>query len=300
MPDGEPPDLTVVVPSVNGWKDLDGALGALAAQRGAARLEVVVADRVGEPVRGPLRRLYAGVRLIEAAPDTSIPALRRLGFQAARAPVVGVIEDHVLVPPDWAERMLEAQRTGAPVVGGAVENAATGSLVDWSAFLCEYSQCLSPPAGPARWVTGNNVTYRRELLERFADRIAEDRWEDHLHAAMREAGITLLSRPDIVVQHRKHTTVAEYVAQRYLYARSFGALRVARAGALRRVAYGMAALALPAVLLARIVRRVWASGRHRRELVLSLPLLAVYVMAWAAGEVVGAWFGAGTSLSRVT
>lgn len=293
------PDLSVVVPSVSGWDDLERCLAALDAQQGA-RVEVIVADRVGDVVRAPLRTLYPSVRLIEAPARTTIPALRRLAFQEARADVVGVIEDHVLVPPDWAARMLAAHRDGAQVVGGAVENVATERLVDWSAFLCEYSQCLAPSPGPADWLTGNNVTYRRALLARFADRIAEDRWEGHLHDAMRQAGVTLLSRPDIVVGHRKHTTVGDYVSQRYLYARSFAASRVAHAGVARRAAYGLAALVLPPLLFARIVRRVWASGRHRRELAASVPLLAVYVLAWAVGDSAGAWFGAGDALARVT
>jgi len=145
------PELSVVVPSVNGWGDLEGCLGALAAQQGA-RIEVLVADRVGAAVRKPLRRAFPDVRLLEAEAGTTIPALRRMAFRAARADVVGVIEDHVLVPPDWVSRMLALHRAGHQVVGGAVANAATSTTVDWSAFLCEYSACLAPPTGPASWV----------------------------------------------------------------------------------------------------------------------------------------------------
>ena len=300
MQAGERPDLSVVVPSVNGWPDLEGCLAALARQTGGVRVEVVVADRVGDRVRTPLARQYPDAHLVTAPPATTIPALRRMGFQAAQGSVIGVIEDHVIVPPDWATRMLAAQREGAQVVGGSVTNAATGTIVDWAAFLCEYSHCLAPKAGPAAWVPGNNVTYRRELLERFADRIAEDRWEDHLHDAMREAGVTLLSRPEIAVGHKRHYGAREYAGQRYLYSRSYAGLRAAGTGSVRRAGYGLAAVALPPLLFARIVRRVWASGRYRDELLRSLPLIAVYVVAWAAGETAGAWFGAGDSLARVT
>ena len=293
-----PPDLTVIVPSVNKWSDLEGCLRALRAQQGA-RVDVIVADRIGAAMREPLRAQFPEVRLIEAPPDTTIPALRRMAFAAARAPVVGVIEDHVIVPPDWARRMLDAHAAGAQVVGGSVANAATANLVDWSAFLCEYSHCLEPAAGASTWLTGNNTTYRRELLERFAGVIAQEQWEGALHDAIREAGIELTSRPDIVVGHKRHYTVGEYVEQRYLYSRSYAGLRVAGAGAARRLAYGAAALALPPLLFGRVVSRVWRSGRHRGELVRSLPLLAVYVVGWALGETAGAWFGPGNALQRV-
>jgi hypothetical protein len=294
------PDLSVVVPSVNGWGDLEGCLRALAGQRNGIRLEVLVADRVGAPVRQKLRTEFPQVRLLEAQPGTSIPRLRAMAFEAAQAPVVGVIEDHVLVPPDWAERMLAAHRDGAAVVGGAVTNAATDSFVDVAAFLCEYSHCLAPPpAGPASWLTGNNVTYRRELLERGRAALAAEAWENVLHDALRADGVTLTSRPDIVVGHRKHFTVAEYAAQRFLYSRSYAGARVRGAGVPRRAAYGLAAFVLPPILLWRLVRNVRRSGRHQGELIRALPLLALWLTAWTAGEVTGYWFGAGDALGKV-
>jgi GT2 family glycosyltransferase len=293
------PDLSVVIPSVNGWDDLRDALAALAGQTGDGALEVIVVDRVGDSVRGPLRSDYPEVTLIEVAAAVPIPLMRAAGFAACRAGIVGVIEDHVIVPPDWAQRMLAAHEAGAVVVGGAVVNAACDRLVDWAAFLCEYSHCLEPPAGVAEWLTGNNVTYRRELLERFRATIEEGRWEDHLHGALRASGVPLLSRPDIVVGHKKHYSIRQYLQQRYLYARAFAGMRLEAAGRLRRMGYGGAALLLPGLLFYRIVSRVLAAQRHGRELIRSLPLLALFVSAWAAGEVVGSWRGPGDTLARV-
>lgn len=300
MPEPQPPELSVVVPSVNGWGDLDGCLAALHRQEGDVALEVIVVDRIGEPVRRWVRERYPTARLLEAPAGTPIPALRAHAFDVARAPVIGVIEDHVIVPPRWARQMLAMQREGAEVVGGAVENAAVDRLVDWAAFLCEYSHCLTPPkAGPAEWVTGNNVTYRRALLERFRHVIAEGRWEDHLHRALRDAGILLHSRPDICVGHKKHYTVGEYLYQRYLYARAYAGMRMDGASAVHRLVYGLAAFTLPPVLLYRIVSRVLKARRHRRELLASLPLLGVFVTSWAAGEVLGYWRGSGDALNKV-
>lgn len=293
-------EISVVVPSVNGWDDLGGCLAALQRQEGQVALEAIVVDRLGEEIRNRVRQHYPGATVIAAPPGTGIPAMRALAFGAAQAPIVGVIEDHVIVPPGWAGKMLDAHRQGAEAVGGTVANAAVGRRVDRAAFWCEYSQCLAPPpAGPAEWLTGNNVTYRRTLLERFHDVIAEGRWEDHLHRRLREAGIVLHSRPDIVVGHKKHYTAGEYVRQRYLYAKAYAGMRVAGAPAGRRFAYGLAAFVLPPLLLGRIVSRVFRTGGDRRELILSLPLLALFVTAWAAGEVAGYWRGGGDALGKV-
>lgn len=301
---GEPsparrPDLSVVVPSVNGWSDLEGCLHALAAQTGDLELEVLVVERVGSGVRGRLREAFPSVVLLEATESDTIPRMRARAFDAATADVVGVIEDHVIVPPDWASRMLEAHDAGATVVGGSVENAACERLVDWAAFLCEYSHCLTPPDGPADWLTGNNVTYRRALLDDFAAVIGEGRWENRLHDALRDGGVTLLSRPDIRIGHKKHYTVREYFSQRYLYARSYAGMRVEGQGVARRLAWGLSAFLLPPLLFVRTVRKVLGSGRHRSELARSLPLIGLFVTSWAAGEVVGYWAGAGDALRRV-
>lgn len=294
------PLLSVVVPSVNGIRDLRDCLATLAAEAARVPLEVLVVDRVGPALRAEVARQYPWVRVIVAARGTTIPELRAMAFSAASAPIVAVIEDHVHVPAGWATQMLAAQARGETVVGGSVQNGATERLVDWAAFLCEYSHLLPPqPDGPVPTITGNNTTYRRELLERFREAASSGRWEDHLHAVLRAHGVQLFSRPGIVVQHKRHYTVGEYAAQRYLYARSYAAARLIGRRGHVRFAYGAVSPLLLPLLLSRIVARAWSRPAYRRVLIRSLPLLVLFVTAWAAGELAGAWLGPGDALSRV-
>lgn len=297
--DAPVPELSIVVPSVNGFADLAGCLRALADGTTSVAHEVLVVDRLGAELRSAVRRDFPDARLVECPSGTTIPDMRALAFEAARAPAVAVIEDHVLVPAGWARRMLDALADSA-AVGGGVANAATGSIVDWAAFLCEYSHLLPPlPAGPVESIAGNNTIYRRDAVLAQRQALGHGQWEDHLHRALRRSGETLVCRPDIVVNHKKHYTFGEYFTQRYLYARSYAGARLGARSAALRLAYGAAALALPPVLFWRVVSRVYVRGAHRAELVQSLPLLAAFVCAWALGEAVGAWFGAGDALSRV-
>lgn len=297
-PAGEPVSVSVVVPSVNGWEYLGPCLEALGSQSGP-RPQVVVADRVGAEVRERVREAWPEVDLVEAEPDTSIPELRARAFHACEGDVVGVVEDHVLVPPDWTERMLRVHRAGARVVGGSVRNVARDRLVDRAAFLCEYSHCLEPPAaGPSERITGNNVTYRRELLQRFRPVVEEGAWEDRLHDALRADGVELVCRPEIRVDHRMHYSAPEYASQRFLYSRAHAAQRLSGRPGWVRAGYALATAGLPPVLLARIALRAWRAGRGGLFL-RSLPLQAVFVTCWAAGEAAGALFGDGGALSRV-
>jgi hypothetical protein len=296
-----PPALSVVIPSVNGWADLAGCLKALERQETPAAMELLVPERCGPAVRETIARHHPGVRVLPVAPGTSIPAMRALAFAAARAPTVAVLEDHVRVPPDWAGKVLEARAAGVRVIGGTVTNAATERLVDRAAFLCEYSQLAAPlEPGPATWLTGNNTAYDRSLLVELRELLAEGRWEDALHDALRARGVTLWCRPDLTAEHKKHYTVGGYLSQRFLFARAYAALRLRNTGWLRRLGRGLLAAGLPPVLLGRIVARVWRGKAHRRELVPSLPLLLLFVAGWGAGELVGAWFGEGNALARVT
>ena len=294
------PALSVVVPSVNGRQDLIGCLAALERQREDVDLEILVPDRCGPELRAEVRREFPAARIIEAAEGTTIPDLRAMAIAAANGRALAVIEDHVIVPPGWARSLLAELSGEDMVVGGAIENAATERLVDWAAFLCEYSHCITPlPDGPSDWLPGNNVVYPRTLLARYRAVLGGGRWENQLHDAMRRDGVALVFRPRITVGHKKHYTIGEYVSQRYLYARSYAGARVADAPRAKRLAYGAAAMALPPLLFYRTVTRILSKRRHRAELVRSLPLLAVFVVSWALGEVVGYVAGPGDSLAKV-
>lgn len=292
--------LSVIVPAVNTLEDLVGALEALERQREDVALEVLVVNRLGEAVAQAVAGRFPEARVLPVADDATIPEMRALAFREARGDVIGVIEDHVIVPPGWARRMLNALEGGADVVGGSVENAATETLMDWAAFLCEYSHCIPPiDEGSVAWLTGNNVVYRRDLIARHRDAVEAGKWENHLHDAIRDAGTPLICRPEIAVGHKKHYTFGEYMSQRYLYARSYAGVRVQSAPAAKRVAYGLAACALPPLLFYRTVSRILAKGKHRDLLVKSLPLIALFVTSWGWGEIVGYLFGPGKALSRV-
>ena len=294
-----PAELSVVVPAVNTLGDVVGCLTALDAQKDAD-VEVLVIDRLGDGVRAEVARRFPSARVIPVPRETTIPRMREIAFGEATGEAVAVIEDHVIVPTGWARALLDARRETGGVVGGSIDNAARSSVVDWAAFLCEYSHCITPlPAGPTSGLPGNNVIYDRALLQRYRDTIAAGKWENHLHDAMHRDGVPLVLRPDIGVGHKKHYTIEEYLSQRFLYARSYAGERVKGMPLSKRFAYGAAAFALPPLLMYRTVARVLAKRRYRMQLVLSIPLLVLFIASWTAGEIVGYWFGPGDSLSRV-
>lgn len=293
------PALSVVVPSVNGWSDLSGCLAALGAEGERAALQILVPERCGQQVRDLVATHYPWATVFPVGPDTTIPEMRAAAFDRALAPSVAVIEDHVIVPRGWVEAMLLARST-AEVIGGGVRNLATDRTVDWAAFLCEYSHMLPPlPTGANAWITGNNTVYARELLEQYRETTHAGRWENYLHDTLRDAGIPLTFRPDIVVGHLKHYSIWEYFSQRYYYARSYAGGRAAESGKARRLAFAVASFALPPLLLWRTVSRSLRKEVDKALVLRCLPLTVLFVVAWSAGDIAGACLGSGKSLSRV-
>ena len=295
------PDLSVVIASVNGLEILLECLTALRRNAAAGTaLEILVVDRCGDEVRSALASRLPDVLVLPVEPGTSIPEMRAIGFERARGSAIAVIDDHILVPSDWALQLQQALARGASVVGGSVYNAATSTIVDWAAFFCEYSHVMAPQATrDAKRLTGNNVAYVRELRESYSASARMGHWEDHFHDALRRAGTRLMCAPEIAVGHKMHQRMQDFISQRYWYSRA----RTGGASAhftLSQRAAGLArSLVLPPVLFARIVARVWRSHGHRRELLKSLPLLALFVCVWAAGEGVGYAAGSGQSLAKI-
>ncbi len=294
------PGLSVVVPAVNTMRDVLDCLAALERQHGEVDLEVLVVNRLGAEIREQVPLHFPWVRVIEVEPRTTIPKMRAIAFRDATRAAVAVIEDHVMVPEGWAASLLAALEESDGVVAGSVENAATGSLLDWACFLVEYHHLIPPiGSGVVAGLTGNNVVYRRDLLRRFEHVIDKGNWENDLHEAMREAGVDLICRPEIVIGHKKHYTFGEYLTQRYLYARAYAGARVAGESKGRKIFYGLSAFALPVLLYIRIMSQIISKRKHLGLLVLSQPMIICFIASWTLGEIVGYFSGPGNALGRV-
>jgi Glycosyl transferase family 2 len=291
------PALSVVIASVNGMPYLGKCLDALAER--APQAEVVVADWTDEATRTEVRERWPLVKLLSFDEPMAIPELRAAGVFAAQAPVVALIEDHCLVAPEWADRLVAAHAEGHGVAGGPIRNVATGRIRDWAAFFCEYSAVMEPmPRGPVAGLPGMNVSYGPDALAAIDDLLREGRWENWLHPRLQERGFELWCEPEALVEHDKDFDLGEFLSQRYHYSRSYAGMRNPDLGA-RRVLYALGTPLLVPVLYARMARNVFSRRRVRRQFALATPLVLLYIAVWAFGELVGNLFGGGRSLLKV-
>lgn len=297
-----PPEISVVIASVNGFESLGECLENL--EREIADFpaaEILVYDRCLDDTaaRAEARFPFATIRHFGSA--FSVPKLRGLAMAEAKGAIVVVIEDHCMVAEGWLRTIDFACRESADcgVIGGAVENGSPERLMDRAVFLCEYSFSMLPLIrGVADGVTGNNVCYRREVLVGQDRRLLEDRWEYFLHQKLREDGVRFFCAPEIVVYHRKEFGFGYFMAQRFHYSRSFSAMRAVEMSLPRRIVQAAATPLLPLLILRRMASQSSEKGQLG-EFVRCLPLLLLFMVSYAVGEAAGSLLGAGKSLEEV-
>ncbi len=279
-------------------------LEVLRSQDSSPSYEVILVDRRQDAVSDRIRAAYPEVRLIPCAAGTSLPEMRTMALDQARGEYVVVTEDHCVPTQDWLARIQDAFRAAAPgtaAVGGCVENGVCDTALDWATFLCEYSGLIAPvPEGPARSLPGMNVAYRRSVLQEL-DRalLTGGFWETTVHPVLVGSGRPLHSANAIRILHKKRFSFRLFAGQRFLYSRYYAGLRFGRGQLARRWVACALTLVLPPLLLVRMVRGVLAKCRLRSELAFALPYLTVFVVIWAAGEMIGYVLGPGDALSRI-
>lgn len=299
--EGPRPEISVVIASVNGLPYPLDCLEALAAQEGGPPAEVVLADCTGPATVAMVRERFPDVRILEFTERKSVPWLRAAGIRAARGRLVAVTEDHCVPRPDWCRRLVDVQRrSGWAAVGGGVVNDSTRRVVDWAVFFCEYSQHMAPvPSGVSEFIPGMNVVYDMEVLAPMLPAFEEGLWENFLHDRLRDGGFVLGMDADIVVGHKKHFTIPMFLSERFHYSRSFAGMRVAGAPLKTRLAWAGASFLLPPLLVARLTRNVVRRRRHLGWYLRSFPLVVLFSVMWAIGELAGYLTGPGDSLLRV-
>ena len=294
------PLISVIIASVNGLPSIDECLTALHRQKGNIKSEIIVVDCCRDGTADHIREKFPEVQLIHLPERLGIPELRAMGMSRAKGEYIAVTEDHCMAPENWYEEIQKAHASGYAAVGGTVVNGSVNRIVDWAVYLCEYSHVMPPiPSGEVDGIAGNNASYRREVLEKVDDSIKKNYWEFFLHEELRKNGVRFLSVPTLRINHKKEFGILYFLKQRYNYSRSFAGMRRKRESIAGRIKYLLASPILPILLLWRIARQVFQKGRHQREFFLSLPLLALFMVSYAAGEFIGYLLGPGASLAKV-
>lgn len=297
-----PPDrpaFSIAVSTIQGWPEIRVAVASFEAAAARAGGEVILTDGSSFPPPDPT--LLAPTTTWQQHPGLSVFQLREIGYRLARAPIVAVTEDHVLVPPDWGERYLAAFAASpeAMAIGGSVENGATTTVADWASFFIVQAPVVAPiESGPVSRLSGAvNVAYRAEALREVDDHGGLGTLDNlHQRDLIRRGGL-LIADDSIRVSHAQHSSLAHYTSLHFHAARTF-------AGFLRGDMDGQAWFRFLAVWLIpylRLGRAVVLLDRrgHRQMLRRAWPTMLWLLYVQAAGHLTGFITGPGDSPRRI-
>ncbi len=279
-------------------------LEAMRRQQPGCAHEIIVADRLNNSVSARIAADFPEVTLIACPSETTLPALRSAALARARGIYVAVTEDHCVPADDWIAEIVATLRHAAAdvaAVGGSVVNGLPGRWLDRATFLCEYGKYAPPVVdGPSDDLPGMNVAYVRAHLAALDPGLLRlGFWEAGAHAALRQRGLSFVSSGRIRVTHTKRIGFLEFVQQRFWYSRHFAGNRFASKSVARRAVALALTPALPLVLLWRFHRAALRRPAYAREFCAALPLLVVFTLVWAIGEIAGYAFGPGDSLRKL-
>jgi hypothetical protein len=293
----ELPPISIAVSTGQGWPIIGRFVRAFEAAAGRVGGEVIIADGSGKPAPDA-NALAASTRWL-TLPRSSVFQLRPFAIQASRAPIVALTEDHCIVPADWAEQILaaHAEYPDTPILGGAVDNAATESAADWACYFTVQARCLPPVnAEPRDRLNHANVSYKREALEHlesFDGLGMLDALQQSATASEVSDRPAARIDPRPLVFHVQSESMAGFIRENFHAGRTYGAFLRARGGA-RRWLRLVSTPAMPAARLVWVADHA-ARSRHRRHLATALPLSLVLLYAQATGQAIGLLTGPGNS-----
>jgi GT2 family glycosyltransferase len=162
--------VSVVVPTCNRAGYLEVTLASLAEQAPGASYETIVVDDGSADATAAVAERVGAVYLRHER-SRGPNAARNTGIDAARAPLIALIDDDVRVPPAWvaaiaagAARHPEAEAFGGPI-RASLEGPAPRSCGRESAPITTLD--LGPRDREAEFVWSANMAVRRAAIERI-------------------------------------------------------------------------------------------------------------------------------------
>ncbi len=273
-------------------------LEALHSQAVATASEILVAVHDPIAIAPEAERLYPAVTWLQGKRDDSIFRLRALALPHCRAQIIALTEDHAWVAPDWCQTILEAHERypDAAAIGGVVENGATASIPDWAGFFVTNGRFMGPIRNGASddIALQANVSYLRRALPQSLPEYGIV--QSIFHKQLRERGEKLIAHDRMVVYHTQDLTLRGHSAAHFHNARSTAALlRVAAPDDPWLAGYAVLVPKMIFTTVATVIRK----RRHRRELLMAVPIIAWLVCCHAAGELIGHFAGPGRSPTQV-
>ena len=293
--------LSVVIYTPTDYEYLRLPLYFLAQQTICDQIELIIVHPASYVVKTDEALLNCfGTCVIVAVDRPYIDDGRIRGLRQATTPIVAFLEDHVLVKPDWAEKLIRAYEGGYGAVAATMYPANTETLMSWASFFTSFITWLAPNTSRKMTVMPqHNTTYKRAVLDAYSDdetlyTLMLTEWL--LHNDLHERGYKMYLDAENATEHINISKAYPLYLEHFAFLRLFAAQRSEHWSLGKRLVYIVGSPLIPAVRLKSIVTSVRDSKADVwGKLLLTMPIiLSLLLFAWV-GEVTGYLFGAGKS-----
>lgn len=289
----QPLNISVILAEAAGSPELEPALEAIERACAGIRAEILVVRPEGRAALP--RSTTCALREVIVEEHTLMPERWGFGVRAARAPVFACLTTEFVVHPDWARTLLQALASGAVGAAGAIELAPEAGITATAVYLTRFSAFLPRPRAELSVtdnIPGDTAAYQRAAVMAFPDLLSDGFWEVEFHRRFRAQGSPLLATNKSLSTFHSTRSCRSAVALRYRHGYEYGVTRVVRHH--HKVwRLMLAAPLVPAVLLARILRRAASAKGGWKLAIKALPALGLICAGWASGEAAGAWAARG-------
>jgi hypothetical protein len=302
--------LTAVVLMPRRFEELTASLFHLQRQTIARSIEVVLVHTAAgrdsidvTPFDGFGRFTPVRVDAIPTVGDGFVA-----GAKVACAPIVSLVEDHVFLDPNWAERVCEAHTATCAAVAPRMRNGNPGTLTSWANFLACFDEAFAlNTSGHLESGPGHNTSYKRSVLEQYDTELRTlYQSERTFHYRLRRDGHAVVGEPRAELAHVNISIPREAFAHALLGGVMFGQYRGRGMGVFEKLTRSLLAPVVPPLRLWRTLRVLGPRHVLNGEApLLAFAMLPLLLLAHAAGEVAGYWrlvqaLRAGTSTSSST
>ena len=281
------PLLSIVIVTAGGLDDLAVALPGLRSQTIAEKIELLIVAAVGRVSSRDILAItgFHSVRLVEIPSVENRAKDAAVAVAMARAEFIGLHENHTRAEPETYARILEAFSPGVAAVSPVVY-AANAERPWGQAMYAAGHGHAAPPArpNPRPLLVKQLTVYRAESAHRRSPSIAD---EGDLQAALVAEGHELAMAPGTVLWHVNESRPSHVLRDVFFLGRQFGQARSREWSWVRRVVYVVAAPAIVAVSVRRLLGELLRTPESRSVRLTALVPCALTGVAFGVGEVRG-------------
>jgi len=146
-------------------------------------------------------------------------------------------------------------------------------------------------AGIVDSLPGINVSYKRSVLNKMGDAFRNGFYETFFNNEVIKRGHHLYLTPSAIVYHKKNYRFWETLIQFYQHGYTYAGKRISKMSSSMRLLSIFGSIALPILLLSRIVLRTFRKRKNIKKMIFSLPYIVFFVSSWSFGEFRGYLFG---------